>query len=136
MHAGSQKAPSAIRCIKTRVQPTPWLQVVYRQKAPSAIRCIKTRRWRRSAAKLMARQKAPSAIRCIKTHRTAWPWTCTPFSCQKAPSAIRCIKTRLGSFQKNISYCQKAPSAIRCIKTWVMRIGIDLIKDVRKHRAP
>ena len=66
---GSQKAPSAIRCIKTTA-PTCFATSANTssQKAPSAIRCIKTlaatgqqhRRW-------MPRQKAPSAIRCIKT---------------------------------------------------------------------
>ena len=37
------------------------------QKAPSAIRCIKTA-VREREARAGLRQKAPSAIRCIKTH--------------------------------------------------------------------
>ena len=66
---GCQKAPSAIRCIKTGSSP-PF--------DPGSLPC----------------QKAPSAIRCIKT----WPLTIVVtrnLPCQKAPSAIRCIKTRV-----------------------------------------
>ena len=39
----SQKAPSAIRCIKTRSAAAMVAWVASSQKAPSAIRCIKTR---------------------------------------------------------------------------------------------
>ena len=37
------------------------------QKAPSAIRCIKTSPYRAASAFAVSGQKAPSAIRCIKT---------------------------------------------------------------------
>ena len=38
-----QKAPSAIRCIKTREDRLFWvILIIASQKAPSAIRCIKT----------------------------------------------------------------------------------------------
>ena len=64
----SQKAPSAIRCIKT-LKPTKVLTSPLEcQKAPSAIRCIKTLKRRSSLSSVgHSRQKAPSAIRCIKT---------------------------------------------------------------------
>ena len=38
-----------------------------RQKAPSAIRCIKTGQEYQTPGDHRGRQKAPSAIRCIKT---------------------------------------------------------------------
>ena len=40
------------------------------QKAPSAIRCIKTRPGLKLGDQLVEGQKAPSAIRCIKTVST------------------------------------------------------------------
>ena len=60
-----QKAPSAIRCIKTQSSSGAKEIRTERQKAPSAIRCIKTGRERLSAQILG--QKAPSVIRCIRT---------------------------------------------------------------------
>ena len=66
MPPNGQKAPSAIRCIKTAVIDTLIADRAFRQKAPSAIRCIKTRP-RRPPEMAPLRQKAPSAIRCIKT---------------------------------------------------------------------
>ena len=63
------------------------------QKAPSAKRCIKTARFKFDLGTL-ERQKAPSAIRCIKTSRSPGrTQTPTRPPCQKAPSAKRCIKT-------------------------------------------
>ena len=64
-----------------------------RQKAPSAIRCIKTVDTRPGLGAVIVGQKAPSAIRCIKTLPSYW-CASTYFGCQKAPSAIRCIKTQ------------------------------------------
>ena len=43
------------------------LVVIVRQKAPSAIRCIKTARKKEWGEDDPRCQKAPSAIRCIKT---------------------------------------------------------------------
>ena len=64
---GSQKAPSAIRCIKTQHHHAALLEGHVGQKAPSAIRCIKTVFQPRAYQKRVLGQKAPSAIRCIKT---------------------------------------------------------------------
>ena len=61
-----QKAPSAIRCIKT-LGVTSANAPSTGQKAPSAIRCIKTHHQRTHNGYQDYRQKAPSAIRCIKT---------------------------------------------------------------------
>ena len=61
------------------------------QKAPSAIRCIKTTSSVRPSVTYLSGQKAPSAIRCIKTSIIRGPEHV--FCSQKAPSAIRCIKT-------------------------------------------
>ena len=66
---GSQKAPSAKRCIKTVGVHLVEVPVVRRQKAPSAKRCIKTRRCAVRGSRCW-RQKAPSAKRCIKTGRS------------------------------------------------------------------
>ena len=58
--------------------------------------------------------------------------------CQKAPSAKRCIKTAhlslLGDFRHDLR--QKAPNAKRCIKTLVNHGPVNLVVQVRKHRAP
>ena len=63
-----------------------------RQKAPSAKRCIKTRI--RIAAKThRKRQKAPSTKRCIKTVVPLPRLTDEEVVGQKAASAKRCIKT-------------------------------------------
>ena len=62
------------------------------QKAPSAKRCIKTCHWRADSRADFKRQKAPSAKRCIIT-TCALSTTLTRGS-QKAPSAKRYIKTR------------------------------------------
>ena len=62
-----QKAPSAIRCIKTVAIQGACGDFVSRQKAPSAIRCIKTKGCEGAGGDGLAGQKAPSAIRCIKT---------------------------------------------------------------------
>ena len=64
-----------------------------RQKAPSAIRCIKTATQIPRQNMPDPRQKAPSAIRCIKTSCTCLRWALFCSFCQKAPSAVRCIKT-------------------------------------------
>ena len=132
---GSQKAPSAIRCIKTGGSFRRGGTGSRRQKAPSAIRCIKT--WESSATRYLtiaSCQKAPSAIRCIKTPGTPSCGRNTSAS-QKAPSAIRCIKTEWAQ-ELVPELGQKLPSAIRCIKTArdgdVRRRG----ERVRKHRAP
>ena len=45
MITNGQKAPSAIRCIKTKPQGELFSLAGYGQKAPSAIRCIKTFHW-------------------------------------------------------------------------------------------
>ena len=87
-----QKAPSAIRCIKTPPQPT--LETTWVEDG----------------------QKAPSAIRCIKTLLTGTV-VASAFLGQKAPSAIRCIKTAAALVEDAETFRQKAPSAIRCIKT-------------------
>ena len=65
------------------------------QKAPSAIRCIKTENRARITNPGNPGQKAPSAIRCIKTG-PAVVVTAGGARRQKAPSAIRCIKTNIG----------------------------------------
>ena len=62
----SQKAPSAIRCIKTVLTAKDRHRLLG-QKAPSAIRCIKTREDGSLGNGGRSSQKAPSAIRCIKT---------------------------------------------------------------------
>ena len=65
---GCQKAPSAIRCIKTHEKMIRTTYKCYHgQKAPSAIRCIKTGVRDAHDVVHLASQKAPSAIRCIKT---------------------------------------------------------------------
>ena len=90
-----QKAPSAIRCIKTQPKPpAPAPTPEPCQKAPSAIRCIKTRSPRPIAPNNSLSQKAPSAIRCIKTLACSIPIDFLLTPGQKAPSAIRCIKTQ------------------------------------------
>ena len=61
------------------------------QKAPSAKRCIKTA-WRLHQVAPSPSQKAPSAKRCIKTG-VCWLLATALRTCQKAPSAKRCIKT-------------------------------------------
>ena len=63
----SQKAPSAIRCIKTPIPGDVKRFAIRSQKAPSAIRCIKTHARGLLAPVAIDGQKAPSAIRCIKT---------------------------------------------------------------------
>ena len=63
----SQKAPSAIRCIKTGCDRRCDGWDAFGQKAPSAIRCIKTRCDLSDPVAEHLSQKAPSAIRCIKT---------------------------------------------------------------------
>ncbi len=63
------------------------------QKAPSAKRCIKTRGSSSTMIGLdRPGQKAPSAKRCIKTKKPGSPFR-RGLTCQKAPSAKRCIKT-------------------------------------------
>ena len=135
---GCQKAPSAIRCIKTPCQFAACRGGrVVGQKAPSAIRCIKTS-WRFAFLRAIraASQKAPSAIRCIKTGSSP-PFDPGSLPCQKAPSAIRCIKTWPLTIvvTRNLP-CQKAPSAIRCIKTRVQQSCLQSDSNVRKHLAP
>ena len=73
MRLASQKAPSAIRCIKTTQKRTLSAHSNDGQKAPSAIRCIKTHVQTGFAVSLWVSQKAPSAIRCIKTNVTLLP---------------------------------------------------------------
>ena len=88
------------------------------QKAPSAIRCIKTSGERDCLDACLLGQKAPSAIRCIKTVLPDPGGRRQVGAGQKAPSAIRCIKTGLLPRSRDTrTERQKAPSAIRCIKT-------------------
>ena len=107
------------------------------QKAPSAIRCIKTPDCTVSEEEVDEGQKAPSAIRCIKTCPTT-SRTTSLRSGQKAPSAIRCIKTAwlLTLLDQENAKRQKAPSAIRCIKTFTQLLQLVPVNTVRKHRAP
>ena len=111
---GSQKAPSAKRCIKTsnRAPEFPREPKVRKHRAPKgALRSLPGR-----VDTVLVSQKAPSAKRCIKTLSTS---TAACVSRQKAPSAKRCIKTMLdsGCPLLNHSASQKAPSAKRRIKT-------------------
>ena len=57
--------------------------VVMGQKAPSAIRCIKTAHHPFHEAERQARQKAPSAIRCIKTSLLCSPGIVAHFPVRK-----------------------------------------------------
>ena len=157
---GSQKAPSAKRCIKTQVSERPHrgsLRVrkhrapkgalrlavsanavrtpITCQKAPSAKRCIKTLCTASASSPLLVSQKAPSAKRCIKTSEALTSNNTTILG-QKAPSAKRCIKTWYSVLLVRVSFSQKAPSAKRCIKTTDHLVSQAANLRVRKHRAP
>ena len=147
-----QKAPSAKRCIKTRVDERvrTFDVTVRKHRAPKG-----ALRLARAASDQFGRvlsQKAPSAKRCIKTdeealqipvrnkvrkHRApkgalrpellgdALPH---PLECQKAPSAKRCIKTVSSMSTAITTRCgQKAPSAKRCIKTCWQRVSLAVV---------
>ncbi len=106
------------------------------QKAPSAIRCIKTSGSRQAHTRCHPHQKAPSAIRRIKTPPSAvlrGPPSCVG---QKAPSAIRRIKTSRRHATRRTRGRSESPSAIRCIKTSPAGGPKCSPSDVRKHRAP
>ena len=159
---GRQKAPSAKRCIKTKLTTKTVDIDGLGQKAPSAKRCIKTARSggtiagaRLSVRKHRApkgalrlkysplhltpseiRQKAPSAKRCIKTQNDL-SVDVLIHARQKAPSAKRCIKTGEGvGIWSPENTRQKAPSAKRCIKTRPLSTPAFTPPSVRKHRAP
>ena len=132
-----QKAPSAKRCIKTRLRTwrtCPRRSCVRKHRAPKgALRLGETYG---ELVHVIGGQKAPSAKRCIKTEACL---ICrTPMTaCQKAPSAKRCIKTsQSGTGIGGTGTSQKAPSAKRCIKTRVPLPCGGCQMRVRKHRAP
>ena len=133
-----------------------------RQKAPSAIRCIKTHRsGRPGRGERECRQKAPSAKRCIKTATTFPPHTrrSSPVRKHRTPKGalrhdkqpsdqggschVRKHRAPKGALRRAANGAalvdgdgQKAPSAKRCIKTVSRSRRRTCQCQVRKHRAP
>lgn len=109
-----------------------------RQKAPSAIRCIKTCMYvNAKAPPIAAPQKAPSAKRCIKTSALSLVILLTRFVRKyRAPKgALRPHDLRSGRARN--AEGQKARSAIRYIKTQLIHKLRHLTRwIVRKRRAP
>ena len=124
----SQKAPSAKRCIKTRIEKVirPLKEPVRKHRAPKG--ALRQGDFALSEPLVVESQKAPSAKRCIKT-------VCCVSHCgftfcvrkHRAPKgALRRPRRRRGT--PTAPSRQKAPSAKRCIKT--------VCKRTRTGRTP
>ena len=134
---GSQKAPSAIRCIKTSPSSSYSQHPSTSQKAPSAKRRIKTG---------PPPPVGDGTVLRVRKHR-APEGALRPLSCsfdvehptigQKAPSARRCIKTSMSSMSPmtfSSDRMHRAPKgALRRSFNHVANAPLCL---VRKHRAP
>ena len=88
------------------------------QKAPSAKRCIKTKVASRALRPLVSVRKHPAPKGALRPVSIFVAVLAAYFG-QKAPIAKRCIKTcaDLCLLRRRCLFCQKAPSAKRCIKT-------------------
>ena len=132
-----QKAPSAIRCIKTGSPPRGRSHPcrVRKHRAPKGA----LRRLLYGGLTISGTcQKAPSAIRCIKTARTVVLTIGLVSSVRKHRAPKGALRPR-GADVHSASHLvgQKTPSAKRCIKTSrFSRSLVILLFLVRKHRAP
>ena len=131
----SQKAPSAKRCIKTRLSFSSRKCAIVGQKAPSAKRRIKTRREPRRPRQYSTGQKAPRAKRCIKICRQR-PARQPAYRVRKHRAPKGALRRNVLSQVRFLVEGEKPPSAKRCIKTRKYRTMRCASSHVRKHRAP
>ena len=158
-----QKAPSANRCIKTRLQqPCDWLpesgvkmhrapkgalrRLPPRAAVPDQVAGVRKHRAPKGALRLLEAfdasiaidvgQKAPSAKRCIKTDARNGAHRVRDSCVRKHQAPKGALRRQLPMPSYFTSRSQKAPSAKRCIKTGQHVRDSELLSIVRKHRAP
>ena len=135
---GSQKAPSAKRCIKTCHWRADSRADFKRQKAPSAKRCIITT-CALSTTLTRGSQKAPSAKRCIKTARHRRQGICQSYGTRKHRAPKGALRPCESIGCDPVFAGQKAPSAKRCIKTfspnWASCCLISGSESTERHKV-
>ena len=134
---GSQKAPSAKRCIKTpRLRSARWpLSSVRKHRAPKgALRPWALEAFAEGRDIYVRKHRAPKgALRLTSFTGTQYQ----PSLSQKAPSAKRCIKTPdRPILQGQTWFVRKHRAPKGALRPVFLLVGGEELRHVRKHRAP